>query len=194
VPGLTESILDATIALAAEEGLEDLTLDVIAARANVGRPTIYRRWPSKEALFEAAIEKMVDDYFIEPHTGNIRDDLVEFARVSIDRVQGPLRSVWTAFFHVDQSHLAPDASRRARDANLAMVRSAIDRGELRADADPLLLVELIFGLIWYRAEIGREMDESFAEEVVDGVLGSWLADDAPAAPAKRVRRRTTARA
>jgi AcrR family transcriptional regulator len=193
VPGLTESILDATIALAAEEGLDDLTLDVIAARANVGRPTIYRRWPSKEALFAAAIEKMVDDYFVEPNTGNIRDDLVEFARLSIDRVQGPLRSVWTAFFHVDQSHLAPEASRRAREANLTMVRDAIDRGELRPDTDPLLLVELIFGVIWYLSEIGREMDPSYAEEVVDGVLDSWYAEPAPAAPAKRARRRSTAR-
>jgi AcrR family transcriptional regulator len=191
VPGLTESILDATIALAAEEGLDDLTLDVIAARANVGRPTIYRRWPSKEALFAAAIEKMVDDYFVEPHTGNIRDDLIEFARMSIDRVQGPLRSVWTAFFHVEASHLVPEASRRARERNLAMVRSAIERGELRADADPLLLVELIFAVIWYRAEIGRPMNPECAETIVDGVLQPWLVE---AAPAKRAGRRSAARA
>jgi AcrR family transcriptional regulator len=189
VPGLTESILNATIELAAEEGLEDLTLDAIAARANVGRPTIYRRWPSKEALLAAAVEKMVDDYFVEPHTGNIRDDLVEFARLSIDRVQGPLRSVWTAFFHVEASHLAPEASRRARERNLIMVRSAIERGELRPDADALLLVELIFAVIWYRAEIGRPMNVACAETIVDGVLEPWLVD---AAPAKRAGRRSSA--
>jgi hypothetical protein len=66
-------------------------------------------------LFAAAVEKMVDDYFVEPHAGNIRDDLIEFARMSIERVQGPLRSVRAACFHVEASHLVPEASRRARE-------------------------------------------------------------------------------
>jgi AcrR family transcriptional regulator len=190
IPGLTDSILDATIALAAEEGLEDLTLDAIAARANVGRPTIYRRWPSKEALLAAAVEKMMDDYYVPPHTGSIRDELIEFVRLTIERVQGPMRDLWVAFFNVESSHLAPEAISRARDRNLDIIRRAVDRGELRADTDPLLLMELIFGLIWYRATIGRPMDPSLADTVVDGVLEEWVVDTADGA-AKAPRRKTT---
>jgi hypothetical protein len=73
------------------------------------------------------------------------------------------------------------------------VRAAIDRGELRADADPLLLVELIFAVVWYRAEIGRPMDATAAQTIVDGVLDPWLAADVAAAPAKRAARRSASR-
>jgi AcrR family transcriptional regulator len=174
IPGLTNRILEATIALAAEGGIEDLTLDAIAARAHVGRPTIYRRWPSKDALLSDAVDKMVNEYYKPPQAGNIRDELVEFARRNIAQVQGPLRNVWRAYFNLEHAHVASDAMKRAASVSTDIVRRGIERGELRADADPQLLLELIFAPIWYRSSIKRPMEPSFAESVVDGVLKSWL--------------------
>jgi AcrR family transcriptional regulator len=174
VPGLTGRILDATIAIAAEVGIDDLTLDTIAARAEVGRPTIYRRWASKEALLADAIERMVDEYYVAPETGNIRDDLVEFARRNIVQVQSPLRTVWLAYFNMEQAHLASPAMQRAGSVGVEIVRRGIERGELRSDANPLVLLELIFAPIWYRSSIGRAIDPEFAESIVDAVLNSWL--------------------
>ena len=179
VPGLTDRILEATIALAAQEGIEDLTLDVIAARAEVGRPTIYRRWPSKEALLAAAIEKMVDAYFETPQAGNIRDELVEFTKKNIAQVQGPLRNSWLAYFNAERAHVASEAIRRAASVSADIVRRGVERGELRPDTDPQLLLELIFAPIWYRSSINRPMDPPFAESVVDGVLNSWMAQPEP---------------
>jgi AcrR family transcriptional regulator len=178
VPGLTDRILEATIALAAQEGIEDLTLDAIAARAGVGRPTIYRRWASRDALLADAIQRMVDAYFVLPQTGNIRDDLIEFSRRNIAQVQSPLREVWLAYFSMERAHFASDAMERAASSGSEIVRRGIERGELRPQTDARLLMELIFAPIWYRSNIGRPIEESFAERVVDGVLNSWLAEPA----------------
>jgi AcrR family transcriptional regulator len=178
VPGLTDRILKATIALAAEDGIEDLTLDAIAARADVGRPTIYRRWPSKDALLSDAIDAMVGEYYKPPTAGNIRDELVEFAQMNISQVQGPLRNMFRAYFNLEHAHAASDAMRRAASVSSDIVRRAIDRGELPPDTDVQLLMELIFAPIWYRSSIKRPMDPSFAESVVDGVLNSWLTQPA----------------
>lgn len=181
-PGVTSSILDATIDLAAEGGLEDLTLEAIAARAGVGRPTIYRRWPSKDALLAEAIEVMAERYGVVPHSGNVRDDLVEWARLAIQHIQSPLRSVWLAYFNVDQAHVADEAVKRARDRNVDIVRRGVERGELRSDANPELLAEMVFATIWYQVTLrNRQLDPSFAETVVDGLLNSWWASDEPPA-------------
>ena len=191
-PGVTDAILKATTELAAEGGLEDLTLNAIAERAGVGRPTIYRRWSSKEALLDEVVAKMVEEHFRLPKRGNIRDELIEYYQGIIAGVQSPLRTIYVAFFNVGQSQLANDAVQRAIDGAETMIRGAMERGELRPDTDPHLLLELIFGVIWYRAVTTHEhMGPSFAATVVDAALGSWLAT-APKAPRGRSRKRATA--
>jgi len=190
-PGVTDSILDATIELAAEGGLEDLTLDAIAARAGVGRPTIYRRWPSKDALLAEAIETIAEKYGVVPHSGNVRDDLVEWVRLAIQHVQSPLRSVWLAYFNVDEAHLADEAVARARDRNVDIIRRGIERGELRGDTDPNLVAEMMFATIWYQVTLRhRRLEPDFADVVVDTLLNSWWAAGEP--PARRRSTRQTA--
>lgn len=179
-PGVTDAILEATTALAAEGGLEDLTLNAIAERAGVGRPTIYRRWSSKEALLADVVANMVEDHFRLPETGDIRDDLIEYFGNIIEGVQSPLRTVYIAYFNVGQSHLANEAFQQSVDRAEDMVRQAVERGELRPDTDPNLMLELMFGIIWYRANTTMQhMEPSFAETVVDAVLSSWLLDEKP---------------
>ena len=68
-------ILDATMAILLEEGYPGLTIDGVAARAKVGRPTIYRRWPSKPALVIAALARSTG-LAPAPDTGSLRDDLI----------------------------------------------------------------------------------------------------------------------
>jgi AcrR family transcriptional regulator len=179
-PGVTDSILDATIELAAEGGLEDLTLDAIAARAGVGRPTIYRRWPSKDALLAEAIEMIAEKYGVVPQSGNVRDDLVEWVRLTIQYVQSPLRSVWLAYFNVDDAHLADEAVAQARDRNVDIIRRGIERGELRTDTDSNLVAEMMFATVWYQVTMRhRRLEPSFADIVVDTILDSCWADGKP---------------
>jgi AcrR family transcriptional regulator len=171
ISNLTEGILNATITLVAEVGIDDLTLDAIAERAGVGRPTIYRRWPSKEALLEAAVEIMIDEHLYPPNHGNIRDDLIEWARRQIEQLQSPLSSLWKVYFDLERANVASGAFRRARERNLNIYKRAIERGELRADTDPKILQQLIFGILWYRANVVHEYsDPGLAEVIIDMLL------------------------
>ena len=69
------SILDAAMAILLEDGYPGLTIDGVAARANVGRPTIYRRWSSKPALVVAALARSTG-LAPAPDTGSFRGDLL----------------------------------------------------------------------------------------------------------------------
>lgn len=178
--------MDAATALAAEGGLEDLTLNDIAERAGVGRPTIYRRWTTKEALLEDVVGRMVEQHFRRPEKGNIQEQLTEYLRGIIAGVQGPLRTVYIAFFNVGQANLAADAVQQATDRAEDMIRQAIKRGELRPDTDPHMILELMFGIVWYRATAtNQRMKPAFAKAVVDAVLNSWLVADGQRRPTRR---------
>ena len=69
-----QAIIEATLDLFAEQGFEGVCVEAVAARAGVGKATIYRRWPSKEELLLAALGSMKSP-FPEP-VGNVREDLV----------------------------------------------------------------------------------------------------------------------
>jgi AcrR family transcriptional regulator len=71
-----DAIVDATIALLVEEGFDRLSMDAVAARAGVGKATIYRRWSSKEALVIDAVARRTDPLPVGPAGGSVRDRLV----------------------------------------------------------------------------------------------------------------------
>ena len=179
-PGVTEAILGATISLLAEAGFENLTLEDIASRAGVSRPTIYRRWSTKEDLLEDAVNIIVDEYLYPQDTGNIRDDLTFMATRLVDQFQTRLPSMWTVYFNLEQAQIAPEAFKRARARTMGMVERAVARGELRPDTDVKLLLQLITGIIWYRAKVVHEdMDSEFAKVIVGMILDSIMGGREP---------------
>jgi AcrR family transcriptional regulator len=70
------AILDAAIALFVEEGSGAMSMEGVAARAGVGKTTIYRRWDSKEELVVDAVEELISPVSV-PDTGSIKGDLVD---------------------------------------------------------------------------------------------------------------------
>jgi AcrR family transcriptional regulator len=69
-----QAMLQATLELLAEVGFDGMSIDAIAARAGVGKTTIYRRYVSKEELVADAIESVREEVVI-PDTGNLQDDI-----------------------------------------------------------------------------------------------------------------------
>jgi AcrR family transcriptional regulator len=69
-----QAMLQATLALLAEVGFERMSIEAIAARAGVGKTTIYRRYAAKEELVADAIESVREEMVI-PDTGNLSDDI-----------------------------------------------------------------------------------------------------------------------
>jgi AcrR family transcriptional regulator len=175
-----KAIVDATLALLIEEGgVAGVTIEAVAARAGVGKTTIYRRWPNKEALIIDALASLK-----EPHPElvgtSVRDDLVSLAR-ALGVEKGDRQRVdvyWSVFGHGDKH---PELHRRfmrdvvepRRDVMRGVLRRGIETGELRPDIDIDMVMWIIIGAIVHRAKAygAGPVPEDFAERVVDTVLG-----------------------
>jgi AcrR family transcriptional regulator len=153
-----EAIVEATIALLVEEGFDRLSMDAVAARAGVGKATIYRRWPSKEALVIEAVARRTDP-FTFVGDGPIRDQLVQVlegvlakSRTGVGRLLpcmvGAGVSNPSLAEHYRRQILAP---RRAGVA--AIIQAGVDSGELRADLDVDLAVDQVVGPLLYRVVV-----------------------------------------
>jgi AcrR family transcriptional regulator len=87
-PGYDKAILDATLEILNDKGYAGLTIDGVAAKTGVGRPTIYRRWRSKPALVIAALTA-APSLSPAPDTGSLRDDLLVFQRDQVAMMDRP---------------------------------------------------------------------------------------------------------
>src|SRR5262249_61586247 len=74
---LDETIVEAAAALLAEVGYEAMSMDAVAARAGVGKATIYRRWSGKAPLVLDTVRARGFQLEEGPDTGGLRGDLIE---------------------------------------------------------------------------------------------------------------------
>lgn len=178
-PAVHAAILDAADALLAESGYPAVTIEAVAARAGVSRPTVYRRWPSRVAVVLAAVARH-EDPEVAPDTGSLSGDVRAVGRaVAAVTTRPAFRTVLPGLL-VD---LADDPA--ARDALVgawaapraasmaAVVDRAVARGEI-ADPRPDLvgdLVELLVGPLLYRALLaGSPAGRAGADDVADRAL------------------------
>src|ERR1700724_1151727 len=75
-----QAIIEATLDVFAEQGFDGVCVEAVAARAGVGKATIYRRWPNKEELLLAALGTIKSPY-PEPKGVSVRDDLLAIVEV-----------------------------------------------------------------------------------------------------------------
>ncbi|HEU0131813.1 MAG TPA: TetR/AcrR family transcriptional regulator [Mycobacteriales bacterium] len=154
-PQVDEAIVDATLALLTEEGFDRLSMDAVAARAGVGKATIYRRWPSKEALVIDAVARRSDPLPVVPD-GGVRERLVALlegilatSRTGVGRLLpcmvGATVTNPTLAHHYRQQIMAPRRE-RVRD----FLRTGVADGELRPDLDVDLAVDCVVGPLLYR--------------------------------------------
>jgi AcrR family transcriptional regulator len=176
-PQADAAILRATVEVLCEHGFGAFTVDAVAAHAGVGKATIYRRWPSREALVLDAAATLVPQPDV-PDTGSVRDDLIalmsgSFEEASSANKQQLMAAVTAeAAVNPEMKRLLRDYARRRRDGSAVVVRRAIERGELPADTDPDFLLDLIAGPLFYRVQIsGRSIGPQVVADVVDVVLG-----------------------
>jgi AcrR family transcriptional regulator len=176
------AILTAARQLLIEKGFAEMRLEHVAARAGVGKATIYRRWPSKEALAQELLSELAAPHIAVADSGNTREEMLA-------AVTNPMRAVTeTDFGPVIKAMLAQIASNpsigdpfratvvAARRAEVArVIQRGIARGDLRPDADAALATELLVGPVYFRLMFGGDLDLDFAERVVDSVLRGYSA-------------------
>ena len=172
------AILTATADLLAERGLAAMSIEEVAARAGVGKTTIYRRWPSKGLL---ALDAFVISFRAEqplPDTGSLRGDLLAalhaWVRAVTQTAMGPMLTGLIAEAQHD-----PELRGAWRDRVLEPLRTqhrvmldrAISRGEIAASVDRDVVLDLFFGAAEHRLLLGHlPMTGDFITEVVDMIL------------------------
>lgn len=164
----------AALGLVAEVGYARLTIERIAARAGVGKQTIYRWWPSKaDILLEAGAAKADLHVPVTEH-GSYRADLRAFLAASYQMAGYPqfadlLRALMA------EAQIDPEFARRFRVAFLERRREALavitdrarERGDLPARPDPGTVADIVFGTIWYRILATHQpLDSALADELV----------------------------
>ncbi len=169
-----EAILEATVDLFAEVGLEALTMEGVAARAGVSKNTLYRRYPNKLDLVVSAVRCYTNVGAPPPDTGTTRgdvralvDDLVAIVTATpMGRMLPILVAARTRVPELDVAYSEIVADKRARSA--AVVRRGIERGDFRADVDLELVVDAFVSAVFYRFLVtNAPLDEAFRAAVVD---------------------------
>lgn len=175
-----EAILDAAIDLFAACGFDGLTVEGVAARAGVGKTTVYRRYPSKVDLVMDAAECLAAQRAAVPDTRNARDDLLALANGLVTFLTTTAAGRMIPALVADRRRNADLAAAHARfvaerrERYKRVVQRAIERGELRSDVDVELVVDVLVAPIFYRYLIsGAPLDDAFTEALVDAVLSAF---------------------
>ncbi|QSQ18962.1 TetR/AcrR family transcriptional regulator [Pyxidicoccus parkwayensis] len=174
------AVQEAVLEMLRSDGYAALTFDKVAARAKVGKQTIYRWWSSKGALVLDALADESSERIPEPDTGALETDIAALLRRSFEVLDGdkPTGPILKAL--VVESQLHPDFLEQFRSQFLerrrqvlrVLLERAAARGELPPTVDHELVLDQVFGALWYRLLFGHApLDRAFAEGIARQVAG-----------------------
>ncbi|MEU8194052.1 TetR/AcrR family transcriptional regulator [Microbispora amethystogenes] len=177
-----QAILTSARELVSEVGYAKLTIEAIAARAGVGKQTIYRWWPSKGAVildaFLALSESGPEQDITLPDTGDLEADLKAVMRATVAEFadpafEKPIRALNTEIIN-DPTLAALYLEKLAGpvdEAKKARLRSAQRAGQLAADADLDLALELLYAPLYQRWLLrSGPLTAQYADALVDAFL------------------------
>jgi AcrR family transcriptional regulator len=182
------AILDAANVILEERGFVDLTIDEVAQRAGVSKATIYRRWPTRGTL---VFEAFSADFLARqplPDTGSLRGDLLSALRAWIKTVKGTVTGR-TLIGLIAEVQRDPELAEIWRERFITPVRThhrlmidrAVARGEVSTDADPEVILDLLYGPLYHRLlQSHLPLSDRFVQSVVDIVIAGVR----PASPGK----------
>jgi len=178
-------ILVAAAEVMAEKGINGLSIEEVALRAGVGKTTIYRRWSSRGTLALDAFLAEFGEQQGLPNTGTFSEDLRAALGAWVKAVSGTSAGTMLVGLIAEIQH----------DRNLAvawqdqviaplraqysiMVDRGVRRGEIPAETDAGVVLDLLFGACYYRLLQGqqRQLSEQFVNQIVDVVaagVGGW---------------------
>jgi len=167
----------AAVAVLAEQGFDRFSVEEVALRAGVAKTTIYRRFPSRSALIEAALGQLGDEGPSAPLAGTLRDRLITVLSVIRQNTPGSPRG--RILMHAMAS-ADPDLALLVHERVLApragllrsLVADGIASGELRNDLDvdavvPILVGPMLYLGMWRMRESARRVS---VDDVVDLIM------------------------
>lgn len=168
-------IVDATRAELADRGYAGLTIEGVAARAGVGKATVYRHYANKASLVAAAMEAAPSPGPV-PDTGDLRRDVLAILTGLVERTSTGDATLLPVLVDAAErdavlaEHRHTWVRARRRPLRLAL-QAGIARGELPASADLELLADLLTGPLFYRRFVSRTpIDRDYLATLVATVL------------------------
>ena len=172
-----KAILRSTLKLLQQNGFPELSIEAIAADADVGKATVYRWWPNKAALVADAFSSSADEELRFPNTGSVRADLSIQMKHLVRILRGRRGRIVAALVGGGQSD--PELIEAFRDRFMMprrqeayeTLRRGIERGELPKSLNMDLALDTLYGSIYMRFLIRQTgLTEEFVDEVVSAVM------------------------
>lgn len=170
------AVLEAALTELAAVGYTALRLEDVATRAGVAKTTVYRRWPTKIDLIDAALRQATSFHDPLPDTGDVRRDI----DAMLDRTlrllaTGAGRAIARVMTTESAEEEFTKLARQLRDDSRAyrarLIERAVERGQLPADTDPILVMDSIYAPIMSRlVKFGEKVDRATRERIVDLVI------------------------
>lgn len=176
-PDLTKAIMRTTLDLGQDLGYAKLSIEAVAARAGVGKHTVYRRWRSKGALLLDSLLSLSDSALDYPDTGDVAADLRNQIYEAIDVLAGtshsPLRALVGEAQHdpgvaaaLNERFIVPQANK-----TVARLKSARDQGQLAPDFDLDLAMAILSGPLYFRLLITQEpLTHAYVDRILDALF------------------------
>lgn len=181
-----DAILDAAYALLADKGMGGFSIEGVAHRASAAKTTIYRWWPNKAALAVESFFRAMGPLL--PFSGAALatpvDELRGHLRTLASALNSPMGTILSDL--IAEGQRDPDAQRaliegylRPRRAQLAdILERGIASGQFRADIDPSIAMDALFGAVAGRALLfGRPLDLAWVDRLAGTVYRGILTDD-----------------
>lgn len=170
-------IMDTVYSLLQKKSVRDLTMEELARRAKVGKPTLYKWWPTKATLVLAMLSERMAPNLEKPSDLTVEESLQFRVRSLIDAFSGPFGKIVAGLIAEGQSE---PSIRQAffdrwvsprRAATIADIERGKNTGELRPETEPELLNDAIFGAIYYRFLLGLgPFTKRFGDELVEQAI------------------------
>src|SRR2546422_9973312 len=171
------AIMDAVYALLQKKSVRDLTMEEVAKRAKVGKPTLYKWWPTKATLVLAMLCERMAPNLAMPTVRTAEESLRLRVRRLIDAFNGPFGKIVAGLIAEGQSEpgIRQDFFDRLDSprgtATIADLLRGKNAGELRSETEPELLNDAIFGALYYRLLLrSGPLTGRFGEELVEQVI------------------------
>jgi len=172
-------IMDAVYALLQEKSVRDLTMEEVARQAGVGKPTLYKWWPTKAKLVLAMLSERMAPNLDLPAGRTAAESLRFRVRRLIDAFNGPFGRIVAGLIAEGQSEAAIRQEffdrwvSPRRTATIADLERGKNTGELRSETDSEVLNDAIFGAIYYRlllrsGPLTRRFGDQLVEQVIRG--------------------------
>lgn len=175
-----KAVIDATLAVMADKGMTDFTVNDVAARASVHPTSIYRRWGTRDNLIVETLLALSAELIPVPDTGALRSDLLTLATAVAGYLNTAVgRALAQAMAFSGEETRWATVRTTFWNTRLRLARTiidrAIERGEVPPDTDPRLVLETLIAPMQFRTVALREpFDEELGVRLVGLVLDGIL--------------------